>query len=127
MRKEESNSAPELNIFVGIIVALVFLVILPIVLYKSSDCGKESDMKDQYYSGVIVAKYQDSTQHAYDTWNIQPFNKPTYYKVHLVHEDVVIYNLSEVGDTIYKPRGTLRVLLKRNDLSIDTAFVYDCN
>ena len=88
----------------------------------SNECGSETKFRELHFDNTLQGKYIDKSQHNYQTIEIGD------RKIYVMHyEKSNFYDFIEIGDSLYKPNGSLKMKVVR--LDFDTSFVIDfgCN
>lgn len=103
-------------IFIYLVIALAILCYLVSNLIKSSEGHSEAVVeayRARNFSGLIVDKYIDRKQHSYEKIVINENNQE---RVIIFNpEKGGLFNFLEVGDSIIKTEGNLKVLVIRED------------
>jgi hypothetical protein len=111
------------NLF-NYILPLLFLVIVIVIAVKpSNECSNENKIKEKVLIGIIKHKYLDSNNHYTKTIIVSGTQKIYFYN----NEKSKFYNYAHIGDSLYKPKGSLEVHVFRNDKDTVFNISYGCN
>ena len=109
--------------------ALVGLILLSRVFdnqkqFNRAICHEKQEMEALSFFIKVTDKYNDSLQHNYKTIKYFDLEKKSENKMYIVNEIGGFYNSIQIGDTLYKNSGDLKV----NDSYRDTTYLlrYNC-
>jgi competence transcription factor ComK len=74
---------------------------------------------------VIISKFNDYSNHNYTTIEFQDIITKSKFNVHFINERSGFYNLSLIGDTVNKKKGSLEVI--SSNQNIKSPLIYDCD
>ena len=117
MKKVDINQYVTLrNIrILSIIGVLVFWVVMVLIMPSGDEIARMERKKvaaDEYV-GLVVAKYIDTKEHGYKTLEID--NGHEIQKIRFIRDTSRLYNYLQIGDSIYKPSGTMKVTVERHN------------
>ena len=103
----------------AVIIFFLFLFIIIYIEFKSPDeCGLEKQFEKRQIIGRVIDKYIDLHQHNYPV--IKVISKYSDSKEYFELEKSGFYKYVKIGDSIYKPKGTTKIKIIRNNF--DTIF-----
>ncbi|UII34118.1 hypothetical protein LVD17_09860 [Fulvivirga ulvae] len=88
-------------------------------------CWREEQAREVLFNGIVVSKYKDKRNHAYETVEIENPDgliKSTVF----VGEFAGAYELVHEGDSLFKPVGELEMTIVRNGNSQVKVLEYGC-
>ena len=95
---------------------LFFIIPLLLIIWSLGDCINEIHDKRRHFNGLIIEKYIDSSAH--NTYSLRLDNSKIY---RLVGFDYInggnssVYDSILVGDSLIKHKGSLDLIIVRND------------
>ncbi len=132
MNKMRKNDFIFYSLLLGVfVISLLLYYFTSILPEKSKDyegCDELKRVKYEQFTGVVSAKYIDSSNHCFKTAHINLSGNRTYTKI-FVDQYGNIFNLFNVGDVIIKKRGQLQYYIKRKGTAktlIEAKFANDC-
>lgn len=84
------------------------------LIREDAFCDLTEEYKIDNLQGTVVRKYRDSRNHNYKTVEIQEENHKI-LKRNLTSDLSGLYEYISVGDSVYKPSGTLKILVIRGN------------
>lgn len=108
-----------------ILMTLTIIVFISIAKRTSiKDCiSQENFLKTTKYKGIISGKYENANKHYLPTLEIKEGNQK---KVFESFRDISgIYDFAQIGDSIIKDSGTLKIEIIRNNKGNN--FIIDLN
>ncbi|MCB9225900.1 MAG: hypothetical protein H6578_01845 [Chitinophagales bacterium] len=105
--------------------AIVFFVIF-LLLQPSDGCLKKKNLLNHDLNGVVVEKFYDIKFSNVETIRVFNFKKYN-HRVVCGQELKPFFNYTQIGDSIYKPKGILEIKLFREDFDTTFIFNYDCD
>ena len=107
-----------LSLIAGIIFLSLFILILTMIEpYKRQKnlCRITEEYRKEPIRGYILNKYLDEDNHMSETVIIQSAYKGKTKKKDLTLDHTGLYGYISIGDSLYKPSGTLRTLVVRGN------------
>ena len=83
-----------------------------------------SRMKNRQISGVVFEKYLDSSNHLVKTINIELDNSK-HCDITVPLEKSGFFNFIQIGDSIFKDKNSLMIVIVRKDTVINYSLKYD--
>lgn len=107
----------------GIFLFILFVIFLITQLFQQSDgCDIEEGIKERSFNGKVIDKYIDQYNHEIPALKLS--TRFSYSKEYFLrNEKSGFYDFVQVGDSLFKGKGSLVISLTRNEK--DTFFIID--
>ena len=110
----------KISLILGLL-TIIFFIFLAKERTKEDCIRIKKKYVNKEYNGIINRKFEDKENHALPTLIIKEENQP---KIFGSFRDISgLYEYTQVGDSIIKEKGSLKVMIIRDD--IDTIFKLD--
>lgn len=93
------------KLIIPAILLILFLIKVLPLMDVNSRCVTYDDFLNEYYNGVVVKKYIDSSEHSYKTVEIKNFGNSEVDKLILDFDTTDLYDRLNLNDSIYKQTG----------------------
>ena len=109
-----------------IVVFLVARILWPDLFfhYTDFDCDEKKEMKAYLFNAVVIKKYEDYENHGYPVIVFKSLTNNKAYKIYFILERGGFFDNIQIGDTVRKQRGSLRIF--SSNKKILDSLVYDC-
>jgi hypothetical protein len=92
--------------------------------FNRAICYEKKDMESKSFYLKVIDKYNDSLNHNYKTIKYLDLIKMNENKMYIINEIGGFYNSIQIGDTLSKKRGDLRVSNSNRDTTY--LLIYNC-
>lgn len=126
------DKAIVLIISIGIILTILILSIFPdrrnpTEQFQLDKCRWSRNMKEKAFSGVVIKKFKDESEHYFPTIMIDQIGEKSSIKIEFQNELSGFYNFVKEGDTLHKESDTLQIVVARNNNQrVNKTLSYGC-
>ena len=99
------------TILIVLLIAILFYLMLYFIVPKNINVITRMNMEFEEieFTGLVLNKYKDKNNHNYPIIKIKPLKSLNSRKIYLIRERSGVYSSINVGDTIYKKKGSMNV------------------
>ncbi len=111
---------------VCIVVFLIARIFWPDLFFHDTDlnCAEKEEMKEYLFNAVVIKKFNDPENHGYPAVVFKSLTDNNVYKIFFILEKGGFFDNIQVGDTVKKKNGSLRIT--SSNKKIQDSLVYHC-
>ncbi|MCB9227502.1 MAG: hypothetical protein H6578_10090 [Chitinophagales bacterium] len=96
-----------------------------LLLQPSDECLSKKYILNKDLQGVVVEKFYDNKHSNVEVIKVRNNNYNVNFNSY--SERLPLFNYTQIGDSIYKPKGVLEIKLFRGGFDTTFVFNYDCD